>query len=372
MIPQQRNLKLRLSNLAAFLRFFVSFNHRSSPTCISIHPMNEFSIIESGFLHLLIDLLAYDENKEIQCHAISTLHNLVASSGKNKSGRVGAGAVDKINCLDLSDDINSDLLNMGILEVLLSLTASSGMEVQGNKCRCYSQFIFQRDSLQKKTTILLMPSETILKAVYTDTSPAFWKTNTRPSNTLLFGRLSGRSNQATQHWNGTSETPLPLLRQINALAIVSVPPNETNSQSSDGDVDDGAALLVKTLTMTKSQSWGDSLHRSSLIRQSSTQNGLDGKVISSKRPSGVQDRNAKARKLLGRSLMTGDVRENPSDTLSVGVPSLPSAFSERTALAWHRQSSKTFAALEDGSCCALRAKRRMLGDGNLSTIKSLV
>ncbi|KAH8926143.1 hypothetical protein BT69DRAFT_1279137 [Atractiella rhizophila] len=30
-----------------------------------------------------------------------------------------------------------------------------------------------------------MPSETILKAVYTDTLPAFWKTNTRPSNTLL-------------------------------------------------------------------------------------------------------------------------------------------------------------------------------------------
>ncbi|KAH8926407.1 hypothetical protein BT69DRAFT_1278827 [Atractiella rhizophila] len=45
-----------------------------------------FSIIESGFLHLLIDQLAYDENEEIQCHPISTLHNLAASSGKNKSG----------------------------------------------------------------------------------------------------------------------------------------------------------------------------------------------------------------------------------------------------------------------------------------------
>ncbi|KAH8913899.1 hypothetical protein BT69DRAFT_1290991 [Atractiella rhizophila] len=76
-----------------------------------------------------------------------------------------------------------------------------------------------------------MPSETILKA----------KTNTQPSNTLLFGRLSSRSNQATQHWNGTSETPLPHLRQINALAIVSVPPNETSSQGSDGDGDDGAS-----------------------------------------------------------------------------------------------------------------------------------
>ncbi|KAH8913900.1 ARM repeat-containing protein [Atractiella rhizophila] len=64
---------------------------------LRLHPsVNEFSIIESGFLHLLIDLLAYKENEEIQCHAISTLHNLAASSRKNKSGMVEAGALDKI------------------------------------------------------------------------------------------------------------------------------------------------------------------------------------------------------------------------------------------------------------------------------------
>ncbi|KAH8926408.1 hypothetical protein BT69DRAFT_1278829, partial [Atractiella rhizophila] len=87
-----------------------------------------------------------------------------------------------------------------------------------------------------------MPSETILKAVYTDTLPAFWKTNTRPSNTLLFGRLFSCSNQVV---NLTLERHIrnspTLLRQINALAIVSVSPNETNSQSSDGDGDDGAS-----------------------------------------------------------------------------------------------------------------------------------
>lgn len=36
---------------------------------VSIHPANESPIIESGFLAPLIDLLAYDENEEVQVRA---------------------------------------------------------------------------------------------------------------------------------------------------------------------------------------------------------------------------------------------------------------------------------------------------------------
>lgn len=99
----------------------------------------------------LIDLLAYDDNEEIQCHAISTLRNLAASSESNKAAIVKAGAVERIKelvlqvplsvqsemtaclaVLGLSDDIKGQLLEMGVLNVLIPLTASSSVEVQGN------------------------------------------------------------------------------------------------------------------------------------------------------------------------------------------------------------------------------------------------
>ncbi|KAM0790549.1 Vacuolar protein 8 [Microbotryomycetes sp. NB124-2] len=118
---------------------------------VSIHPQNESPIIEQGFLSPLIDLLAYDENEEIQCHAISTLRNLAASSEGNKRAIVEAGAAERIKelvlhvpvavqsemtacaaVLGLSEDIKSELLDMGILEVLIPLTGSPSVEVQGN------------------------------------------------------------------------------------------------------------------------------------------------------------------------------------------------------------------------------------------------
>ncbi|GAA5962060.1 hypothetical protein JCM21900_006978 [Sporobolomyces salmonicolor] len=118
---------------------------------VSIHPLNESPIIESGFLGPLIDLLAYDENEEIQCHAISTLRNLAASSEGNKRAIVDAGAAERIRdlvlhvpvsvqsemtacaaVLGLSEDIKTELLDMGICEVLIPLTNSPSVEVQGN------------------------------------------------------------------------------------------------------------------------------------------------------------------------------------------------------------------------------------------------
>lgn len=69
---------------------------------VSIHPANESPIIDSGFLQPLIELLSFDENEEVQCHAISTLRNLAASSERNKGAIVEAGAVERIKDLVLT------------------------------------------------------------------------------------------------------------------------------------------------------------------------------------------------------------------------------------------------------------------------------
>lgn len=118
---------------------------------ISIHPMNEAPIIEANFLKPLVDLLGSTDNEEIQCHAISTLRNLAASSDRNKALVLDAGAVQKckqlvldvpvtvqsemtaaIAVLALSDDLKSHLLNLGVFDVLIPLTHSPSIEVQGN------------------------------------------------------------------------------------------------------------------------------------------------------------------------------------------------------------------------------------------------
>jgi vacuolar protein 8 len=126
----------------------------SSVACvrnISIHPLNESPIIDAGFLRPLIDLLSYEENEEIQCHAISTLRNLAASSERNKQAIVDAGAVERIRdlvlalsisvqsemtaalaVLALSDELKPRLLQMSVLSVLIPLTASDNLDVQGN------------------------------------------------------------------------------------------------------------------------------------------------------------------------------------------------------------------------------------------------
>lgn len=126
----------------------------SSVACIrniSIHPTNESPIIDEGFVNPLIELLSYDENEEIQCHAISTLRNLAASSERNKRAIVEAGAVERIKTLihqvptsvqtemtaaiavlALSDELKQRLLAMNVLQVLVPLTLNQNMEVQGN------------------------------------------------------------------------------------------------------------------------------------------------------------------------------------------------------------------------------------------------
>lgn len=126
----------------------------SSVACIrniSIHPLNESPIIDFNFVSPLIDLLVSTEHEEVQCHAASTLRNLAATSERNKRIIVEAGVIQKckekildvplsvqsemtacIAVLALSDDLKGHLLNLGIADVLIPLTNSSSIEVQGN------------------------------------------------------------------------------------------------------------------------------------------------------------------------------------------------------------------------------------------------
>lgn len=118
---------------------------------ISIHPENESPIIDAGFLRPLVDLLGNGDNEEIQCHAISTLRNLAASSDHNKKLVLEAGAVQRckqlvmnvplsvqsemtaaIAVLALNDDLKPHLLSLGVFDVLIPLTDSESIEVQGN------------------------------------------------------------------------------------------------------------------------------------------------------------------------------------------------------------------------------------------------
>ena len=81
----------------------------SSAACVrnvSIHPQNESPIIQSQFLQPLINLLSFKDNEEVQCHAISTLRNLAASSESNKLEIVKAGAVQSIKELVLEVPMN--------------------------------------------------------------------------------------------------------------------------------------------------------------------------------------------------------------------------------------------------------------------------
>ena len=118
---------------------------------ISIHPENESIIVESGFLTPLVHFISEPDNEEVQCHCISTLRNLAASSESNRRDIVLAGALEKfaealpksseivqseitacIAVLALADEFATGLRESGLFPLLIDLTKSSLVEVQGN------------------------------------------------------------------------------------------------------------------------------------------------------------------------------------------------------------------------------------------------
>lgn len=118
---------------------------------VSINKSNERFIVSENFLPLLIDLLDTSDHEEILCHATSTLRNLAASSEQNRMEIVDAGAIEKIRkrILNVPESVQSEmtaclavialgdapknaLFDKGILDVLIILTHSDNVEIQGN------------------------------------------------------------------------------------------------------------------------------------------------------------------------------------------------------------------------------------------------
>ena len=69
--------------------------------------------------------MSFKDNEEVQCHAISTLRNLAASSEKNKLEIVKAGAVQSIKELVLEVPMNVQSEMTACIAVL----ALSGMSL---------------------------------------------------------------------------------------------------------------------------------------------------------------------------------------------------------------------------------------------------
>ncbi|GMM38350.1 protein anchor [Saccharomycopsis crataegensis] len=132
---------------------------------ISIHPLNEGLIVEAGFLNPLVRLLDYRDNEEIQCHAVSTLRNLAASSEKNRLALLDANAVQKCKelvlktkgavqseisacfaILALADDLKQKLLELNIIDVLIPLTFSDNNEVGGNSAAALANLCSRIDN----------------------------------------------------------------------------------------------------------------------------------------------------------------------------------------------------------------------------------
>jgi hypothetical protein len=213
----------------------------SSVACVrnvSIHPSNESPIIEANFLKPLVDLLGATDNEEIHCHAISTLRNLAASSDRNKELVLGAGAVQKckqlvfdvsvavqsemtaaIAVLALSDELKPHLLALGVAEVLIPLTNSASVEVQGNSAAALGNLTSKGGSYNPRlmglcwaTPLTLAQSATTRSlsscgpspaAACTRTSTGSCRAATRRFSTFRSGRFCSSSRARTRRSSGS-------------------------------------------------------------------------------------------------------------------------------------------------------------------------
>ncbi|CAG8559530.1 16511_t:CDS:2, partial [Gigaspora rosea] len=240
----------------------------SSVACIrniSIHPLNESPIIDAGFLSPLIQLLAYEENEEIQCHAISTLRNLAASSERNKRAIVDAGAVERVRelvlsvpisvqsemtacvaVLALSDELKPRLLKLNICQVLLPLTNSSSVEVQGNSAAAIGNLSSKVQDYTPFVKVWEQPAGGLhgyLQRFLDSTD----KTFQHIAIWTIVQFLEGRDSQLFTNIKSSNT----IVSAINRLAEYGVTPDGEEPLDDDDDSDEGeiVALARKTLAI---------------------------------------------------------------------------------------------------------------------------
>lgn len=147
---------------------------------ISIHPLNEGLIVDAGFLKPLVNLLNYKDSEEIQCHAVSTLRNLAASSEKNRKEFFESGAVEKCKDLSMTSPVSVQseisacfailaladvskitLLNLNILDALIPMTFSTNQEVSGNAAAALANLCSRINNYSKVMDTWDQPSDGI-------------------------------------------------------------------------------------------------------------------------------------------------------------------------------------------------------------------
>ncbi|KAJ1963678.1 Vacuolar protein 8 [Dipsacomyces acuminosporus] len=122
---------------------------------LSIHPDNEQPILDAGFLPCLVGLINQPDDREVQCHVISALRNLVANSDVDKESFAQSGLFDRIRAVvsdqgtdevvmsemvaalsifALDDSLRVYVIDGGFLELLIPLTRSRNGEIQYNAC----------------------------------------------------------------------------------------------------------------------------------------------------------------------------------------------------------------------------------------------
>lgn len=235
---------------------------------VSIDPHNETAIIEAGFLQPLIELLSHDDNEEIQCHAISTLRNLAASSERNKAEIVAAGAVQRIKdlvlhvplgvqsemtacvaVLALSEDLKPQLLGMGICEVLIPLTASENVEVQGNSAAALGNLASKSEDYAPFNAVWDRPAGG-LEAYLVRFLESGDSTFQHIAVWTVLQLLEGKDPELEEHFRRSPKI-LPLVRQL-AFA-----PSEYPSEGRKDDGSDAGSVSPEGSSIVPSNSGSD-------------------------------------------------------------------------------------------------------------------
>ena len=248
---------------------------RPAASCLhalSRHARNVSEIVDGGLVAPLIALLAYDDSKA-RCDAIMTLHYLATSSQQINTAIINACASERIRerILDAPPAVQSDILvsisplddsdplravhgtllvhphlrnsadcaqNMGILDVIIPLTAASSAEIA--VCASYALLFLSRQSVMYS-----VPFESAWQQPAGGLERYFIRTLRTGDAHLIWVALDTivlqlkLGNRAIASNIGKSTTLMPLVRHLANGGFSPVAGQSVGEAGLDGDLGDG-------------------------------------------------------------------------------------------------------------------------------------